>query len=214
MSAIGTRARSGGFSLVEVMVAVIVICVGLMGIAKMQALSLSNSTTSRLRSLAAIEAASLASIMHSNRLYWASATLPPNFTATVTVGGIASNDAALQAQAAAYLGTAPNINACLGAQCTPVQLAAFDLARWSVSLNGAGATPGLLPNAVGTVNCPPAPAGLNTPVSCTIVITWSEKAVAVNRQSSTAAANAACTAAVAAGQQCLQIPTYTLYVEP
>ena len=56
-----------GFSLVEVMVAVVVICVGLLGIAKMQAMALSNTTMSRQRSLAAIEAASIASAMHSNR---------------------------------------------------------------------------------------------------------------------------------------------------
>jgi len=43
---------------------------GLLGIAKMQALSLSNSTTSRQRCVAAIEAAGLASGMHSNASYW------------------------------------------------------------------------------------------------------------------------------------------------
>jgi len=66
-----TPSRARGFTLVEVMVAVIVICIGLLGIAKMQALALSNMTASRLRSLAAIEAASLAASMHSNRNYWA-----------------------------------------------------------------------------------------------------------------------------------------------
>src|SRR2546430_13031518 len=64
-------AASRGFSLVEVMVAVIVICVGMLGIAKLEALSVSNTTTARLRSLAAIEAASLAAAKHTNRQYWA-----------------------------------------------------------------------------------------------------------------------------------------------
>ena len=50
-------AQIRGFSLVEVMVAVVVICTGLLGIAKLQALSLSNTSTARLRSLAAMEAA-------------------------------------------------------------------------------------------------------------------------------------------------------------
>ena len=51
--------------------AVVVICVGLLGIAKMQAMALSNTNMSRQRSLAAIEAASIAASMHSNRQYWA-----------------------------------------------------------------------------------------------------------------------------------------------
>ena len=53
MSALGNlRVRTRGFSLVEVMVAVVVLCVGLLGVAHMQALALSNTTTARMRSLA------------------------------------------------------------------------------------------------------------------------------------------------------------------
>ena len=70
-----------GFSLVEVMVAVVVICIGLLGIAKMQAMALSNTNMSRQRSLAAIEAASMASAMHSNQLYWT--TFPAGFTVSI-----------------------------------------------------------------------------------------------------------------------------------
>ena len=62
--------RASGFSLMEVMVAVIIICVGLLGIAKMQSLSLSNTTVSRQRAVAAFEAASMASAIHANRDYW------------------------------------------------------------------------------------------------------------------------------------------------
>ena len=62
--------QSRGFSLIEVMVALIVLSVGLLGVAKMQALSLSSTTISNKRSMAAIEAASLAAAMHVNRGYW------------------------------------------------------------------------------------------------------------------------------------------------
>jgi type IV pilus assembly protein PilV len=198
MSPLHTTVRSHGFSLMEVMVALIVICVGLLGIAKMQALSLSNSTTSRMRSLAAIEAASLAAAMHSNRQYWAN-TAPT--TVTVNPGVIASTDAALAAAATADL---TNLTACFGApgtaaQCTALPLAALDLARWSTSLNGL-LPPPPAPNSMATISCP---AVAGAPTSCTIQISWGETAVAMNQQETTAAANAQ-----------FQVPTYTLYVEP
>jgi type IV pilus assembly protein PilV len=198
------RGDAHGFSLMEVMVATIVICVGLLGIAKMQGLALSNATTSRLRALAAIEAASFAATMHSNRQYWANT---PPVSVTVNTGGIASTDAALAAQATTYVAASPSI-ACFGTsgggvQCAALQLAAFDLARWWNP-----ALVNLLPNAAATISCPPVVAA--SPTNCTIQITWTEKAVSSNKQEDTAAANAACLAAA----QCFERPTYTLYVEP
>jgi type IV pilus assembly protein PilV len=204
-----TFAGERGFSLVEVMVAVIVICVGLLGIAKMQALALSNTTTARLRSLAAIEAASLASAMHSNRLYWAT-TPPQTITVTTNSGAgtttVVSTDG-VGAQATADLGalTWPTPAAgtgCIGSNngnpaCpAALNLGAHDLALWARSVAA------LLPNPVSTVACVFNP-GANIPPSCTIRITWQEKAVAMNRQETNALATAG-----------FQTPTYTLYVEP
>jgi type IV pilus assembly protein PilV len=191
-----------GFSLVEVMVAVVVICVGLLGIAKMQALALSNTTTSRLRALAAFEAASLAAAMHSNRQYWA--TTPP-VTITLNAAAIISTDGALSGTATGYLG---NPLACVGnnsgiAKCAALNLAASDLANWTNDLNA------LLPNPTASIACPPA-AG-NVPTSCTIQISWIERAVGATQQGAGFVA-ANCTAL---GQgQCFEMPTYTLYVEP
>ncbi|MGH8302669.1 MAG: type IV pilus modification PilV family protein, partial [Steroidobacteraceae bacterium] len=56
--------RSRGFSLIEVLVALIVLSVGLLGIAKMEALALASNAVAGRRALAAIEAASLADSMH------------------------------------------------------------------------------------------------------------------------------------------------------
>ena len=191
-----------GFSLVEVMVAIVVICVGLLGIAKLQALSLSNTSTARLRSLAALEAASLASAMHSNREYWAST--PPtaivvtsNLPAPPTI--VPTNDGGMGAIATADLGAAfPALpqncvgNAASGPVCPAVNLAAFDLAWWLTSLNS------LLPNPGATINCSNV-----APAACTIQITWTESAVAMNSQE-----------ANSPGVQQFQTPTYTLHVEP
>ena len=160
MRSFSARVRAGGFSLIEVMVAVVVICVGLLGIAKMQALALSSTTTSRLRALAAIQAAGLAAAMHSNREYWAGAAPPA--TTSFNAGGtgqFASTDAALQAAAnralPVGLNTPDSIQTCVGtanatATCSGlagvVNLAAFDLARWAASLNA------LLPNPQSTIS--------------------------------------------------------------
>ena len=193
------------------MVSLIVICVGLLGIAKLQALSLSNTTTSRLRALAAIEAASLAAAMHSNRQYWG--TTPPvsvTVTASGAVPSIVSTDAGLQTTTNQDLTNNPTSNSpsavCVGTSgggsvCPALPLAAFDMARWTVSLAA------LLPNATAAVNCPPA-----APASCTIQIAWTEQAVAVNAQETQA--TTICNPLTAGGQQCFQVPTYTLYVEP
>lgn len=209
----GIRTCSGGFSLVEVMVAVVVICVGLLGIAKMQALALSNTTTSRLRALAAIEAAGLASAMLSNREYWSGAT--PPVTTTFNAGGtgqFASTDAALQAAANAALPAGLNpdaVQSCVGtanaaAICSGpagvINLAAFDLARWAVSLRA------LLPNPQSTISCTFV-AGGGAPASCTILLTWNEKAVAMTSQEAQQEANNP-------GAAQLEKPSYLLYVEP
>ena len=213
MRYLSARACARGFSLVEVMVAVLVTCVGLLGIAKMQALALSSTTTSRLRSLAAIESAGLAAAMHSNRQYWAGATPPltTTFNAAGT-GQFASTDAALQAAANASLPVGLNtpdaIQTCVGtanaaAICGGaggvVNLAAFDLARWAASLNA------LLPNPQSTISCAFV-AGGPAPPSCTIVISWSERAVAINQQEVQAEA--------ANGASNIENPSYLLYVEP
>src|ERR1700727_3977341 len=60
---IGYR-RARGFSLMEVIVALVVSPVGLLGLAKMEALAMSSTGVASSRSLAAIEASSLAAATH------------------------------------------------------------------------------------------------------------------------------------------------------
>jgi type IV pilus assembly protein PilV len=157
--------RAAGFSLVEVMVALIVMSVGLLGIAKMQALALSSTTSARTRSLAALEASSLASTMRADRAYWANVTADPD----------------VQFSAGAITKTAdPTLQLNNTCPCTPPQLAYDDLSGWATDLNSQ------LPSVNGTVQCkvPPA-AGPQTPVSCTISLTWSENEVISNAQQTT-----------------------------
>jgi type IV pilus assembly protein PilV len=147
--------RAGGFSLVEVMVALIVMSVGLLGIAKMQAVALSNTAIASTRSLAAIEAASLAASMHANRGYWSS----PAVAALITIQGSTVTPA---------VAALPD---CIAAFCTPASMAAFDLHEWTLA-----ALQVLPPDYAATITCTP---GV-TPPNCTIRIQWAEKSVALN----------------------------------
>ncbi|HUI62176.1 MAG TPA: type IV pilus modification protein PilV [Steroidobacteraceae bacterium] len=164
------RCIQQGFSLVEVLVALIVLSVGLLGIARMQSLAMSSTTVASKRSMAAIEASSLAAAMHENRGYWTSSD-PSG--ATITLSGTTYSYAG-----AANLSAAAGSNCAVpGTPCTPAGVAAYDLANWASILQG------LLPNDSAVVAC-----GAVTPVTCTIQISWSENTVNVNKTQVAAAA--------------------------
>lgn len=193
------RRRIDGFSLVEVMVALVVISVGMLGIAKMQALALASTGTAKMRSLAAIEAASLASTLHANRAYWGAIT--KNLTVTVSAAG------AVTGNPDTSLNTAPS-NACnvtTAPFCTPAQMAAQDLSDWATSVKA------ILPKATSTITCNIDTTNQN-PVTCNIQLQWTENVVA-----SDTGRNASAT--MSQNQSALQSAsftqtTYTLYVQP
>jgi type IV pilus assembly protein PilV len=147
--------RPAGFSLVEMMVALVVMSVGLLGIAKMQAVALSNTTVASTRALAAIEASSLAASMHVNRGYWGSGIVAAKITIQgTTVTGL--NTAGID---------------CTVASCPPQNLAAYDLQQWA---NAAQKV--LPPDYLTTITCAPG----DSPPDCTVQIQWSERSVALN----------------------------------
>jgi type IV pilus assembly protein PilV len=205
------QSRARGFTLVEVMVALIIIAIGTLGIAKMQALALSNTGASRTRALAAIEASSLAAAMHTNRAYWASYLSAPgtiSVAATSGTGSVTSSSTTMQAALTTVAGTqcatGTMFNTKLSCYCasatsapcgtTYVNMAASDLYDWSSSLAS------LLPAATASVSCN----NTDSPVDCTITISWSENAVALTSQE----------ASVAATVSAIQQVQYTLYVVP
>jgi type IV pilus assembly protein PilV len=161
--------RPHGFSLVEVMVALIIICVGLLGIAKLQALMLSNTGASRTRALAALEASSIAASMHADRDYWTAA--PATTTTVVTTNSsITSTDPVLATTPNCFAGQAD-------APCTSAaKMAAFDLNNWMTDMGH------VLPGSTASIVC----ATNVGVVTCTIGITWQENTVASNTQESTA----------------------------
>jgi type IV pilus assembly protein PilV len=177
-------AASAGFSLVEVMVALVVCAIGLLGLAKMESLSIASTGVASMRSLAAIQASSLAAAMHANRAYWAAGLALATTTVKATPAGGVSipNNADLSTPASCLV---PGANA-----CTPSLMAAYDVQQWGAALQT------LLPGSTSTISC----TTNATPVTCTIEIQWVEKAIAANAQQTNIGSLAA--------------PTYILYVEP
>lgn len=191
-----TNRCARGFSLVEVMVALVVCSVGLLGLAKMESLALSSTSVAATRSIAAIQASSLASAMHANRAYWAAGLAPATTTVTVANGAVQS--------IAGNLPAAP-ANGCLtpgASACTMDLLAAYDVQNWGNALAA------LMPTAIATISCTQ---NLAVPVSCNIQIQWPENAVTMTPQVGMTAAQ------IQAEMQALvtnNAPTYVLYVQP
>jgi type IV pilus assembly protein PilV len=146
--------RARGFSLVEVMVALVICAVGLLGLAKMESLALSSTSVAGSRSIAAIEASSLAAAMHANPGYWSA-----GFAPATTIVSAASN----------FSAAGPCLTPGAGS-CIPSAMAFYDLQQWAIALAA------VLPAYLATITCSTA----GFPITCTIQIQWTENAVAAN----------------------------------
>ncbi len=157
------RSYTCGFTLIEVMVALVITAIGLLGIAKIQALAYASTGSAGTRSLIALQAAGLASSMHANRNYWAGLAASP----IVITGASITTPAAMDAVVTNCTG---------GTYCLPDILAAYDLHSYAAALNGMLGNS----NPVTTITC------ANIPTSCSIQVTWNEHALSVNTQSQAA----------------------------
>ncbi|MDY0331220.1 MAG: type IV pilus modification protein PilV [Thiomonas sp.] len=160
--------KQGGFSLIEALVALVVISIGLLGIAGMQALGVMQSNQSRLRGLAAFQAASMVSLMRANPAYWQAAgnfSIDPGNPTELTVDAQGSL-------------TGLTAGDCEANTCSPAQMAGWQMQQWGRSLS-------VLPGGHGTVQCA-APVGGS--VACSVTVNWSEnRAAAPGSTASTAA---------------------------
>ncbi|MCZ6561208.1 MAG: type IV pilus modification protein PilV [Gammaproteobacteria bacterium] len=100
------RKRIRGFSLVESLVALVVLSVGLLGVARMYVYSLQSGRTALLNSQAVILAADMADRIRANR------------TAGIDYAGAAANFGCING----------------GVDCTPTQMAANDLLFWQAEV--------------------------------------------------------------------------------
>jgi type IV pilus assembly protein PilV len=186
-----TAKYSAGFSLVEVMVALVVVSIGLLGLAKMESLALSSTSVAGSRAIAAIEASSLAAAMHANPGYWAAGVAPGSTTvyydSTATLHISDPGLLTVKTGGCVTAGTS---------SCTAPQMAAYDVQQWALDVKN------VLPMPLSTITCSTA----GFPVTCTIQIQWTENAVAADAQNQTNIAAISTSAASA--------PTYTLFVQP
>jgi type IV pilus assembly protein PilV len=195
-----TAARAPGFSLIEVMIAMIIICVGMLGIAKLEAVVLSSTGSSRLRALVALQAESLADAMHADRDFWDGTS--GDWTSTVGVSITVTNGtASLSATNSAHLSSALSTPPTCTTACIPANLAGYDLTQWASGSSSIGGLAQLLKNSTSSISCLAATA--TNPASCTVTINWNENTVAANQQEAAAGAPTA-----------FSSETYTLVVQP
>jgi type IV pilus assembly protein PilV len=179
---------STGFSLVEVMVALVVVSIGLLGLAKMESLALSSTNVAGTRAIAAIEASSLAAAMHANPGYWAAGLAPGSTTVYYdSTPALQISDTGL-----ATVKSPAGCSATGTSSCTPAQMAAWDVQQWALDVKT------VMPKSLATITC----GTTGFPVTCTVQIQWTENAVAGDTQQ-TNITNVNATA-----------PTYTLFVQP
>lgn len=111
--------EQGGFSLLEILVSIVVISLGLLGLAGLQASSLRNNQTAYLRTLASQHAYDMADRMRAN-----------------LTGVTAGNYNDLNGDIDVIWSTKPDLKpACLEANCTEAALATEDYRQWRASLD-------------------------------------------------------------------------------
>ena len=182
------RQAERGFSLVELLVTLAIVSVGLLGVAKLEAAAVAETSVARTRSLMTLQAEALAAAMRSNEAFWQSSTA---YRQNVTIaGGTFAQRPVTMTQVGSNGGT------CLGIlTCTAAQQAYDDLSAWAAAFGAQ------FPTATGSVVCA---GSASVPESCDITLSWTENAVAINR-STMAAANGANGAVQSAASMVLHV---------
>jgi type IV pilus assembly protein PilV len=161
--------RVAGFSLVEVLIALVILSVGLLGIAAMVSESLKSKDSSYYRTQALDFAANILERMRANKAQATSGSYDVNY------GGLGSN------------GTAP-ADSCTTNPCVPSQIAAVDLAQWQKEISDA--LPAISNSAPAAGSVTTTTVGQMTQVN--ISIRWNDK------RANSAVGNAASSVAAAA----------------
>jgi type IV pilus assembly protein PilV len=155
-----------GFTLLEVLIALLVFSLGLMGMAGLLAVSVKTNQSAYLRTQASFLAQAMADRIGANRVALATAAYNGTYTGSPTGSDPCSN----------------------GAACSSSQIVQRDKFFWSQQLGNQ------LPNGSATINCAGALLGSTLQAAaapfdglCNMVITWSESTLARGTEGQTAA---------------------------
>lgn len=143
--------KAGGFSLIEVLVAVFVIAIGVLGVGSAQLISIKNNQSAYYRSQANFMAMDILDRMRAN---------PEG----VQNGSYANIDTAA-------VNASPDLPGCAAESsgCTPAAIAAADARQWAANFSRDGNV-GLLPGSSGTV----VTQVVGAVTTVTVTVTWSE----------------------------------------
>jgi type IV pilus assembly protein PilV len=170
--------------MLEVLVAVVILSIGLIGVAAMGATAIVNTHSSQEESLMAAEARSLSDAMQANYGYWGEGSAP----ASLAVASSTLGNSTLEAIS----------TNCSSSACSPVDLASYDLKQWGTQLSGLNST------AQAQVGCI-----AGSPVICTIRVNWvPQSSVAINGGTQN---TAPATASTVAYTVTAQISNHALY---
>lgn len=163
-----------GFTLIELLITLVIVAVGMLGMAKLQAAAVAESGVSRTRSLMTFQAESLAAMMRGNRTYWGATTgTAPGFTTALNSATVTDTSGTLTTSASIATCSAPTT-------CAPAAIAYADVSYWAINFNRQ------FPNGSSAVVCT---LNAGAPTTCDITLTWREHYVGVNRVATTANAS-------------------------
>jgi type IV pilus assembly protein PilV len=143
------KRTESGFSLIEVLVALVVLSIGMLGMSKMLMVSMKSNSSAYSGTQAMSLANAMLERIRANR--------------TVALAGAASNYSLPALTSTTTFGVGPN---CLTAACSSAVMASSDVAGWLALL----ASTNGLPSGQGSINF----GSLNSQTSVTIVVQWDD----------------------------------------
>lgn len=162
--------KHNGFTLIEVLIAVVILSIGLLGMAGIQIQGLRGTTSSTMRSQATILANDFAERAHVN--FFA----VPGAGQNATYSNVDTSLIDCNALPATFCSVTPDIAAAdiPAGGCTTAQMATYDIFVFACGDTGNAGVNNLLPNSFATVTCDNAAAGCPIGSQLTININWQE----------------------------------------